>query len=152
MWTTQLRKTPNADLDMHIGPAQDRTTYGSPIPTASNPRSTRVTPWSSQFSSMWMGAGVAPNKVSNKELYLKTCCRDVIAEIKHRCVRWLGLQMPQDRIPEVALRWTPTRNRKQGLQKITWRRTVEAELRGMDLSWNHSTTGCQRPGQVEEQH
>ena len=78
-----------------------------------------------------------PNKISNKELYMKTGCRDVITEVKHRRLRWLGhvLRMPPERIPKVALRWTPPGKRKRGRPKITWRRTVEAELKEMGLSW-----------------
>ena len=54
---------------------------------------------------------------------------------KHR-LRWLGhvLRMPQDSIPKVALRWTPTGKRNRGRPKNTWRRTITIELSDMGLT------------------
>lgn len=63
-----------------------------------------------------------PNKISNKELHMKTGCRDVITEIKHRRLKWLGhvLQMPPEWIPKVALRWTPTGKKEERLNCWRW--------------------------------
>ncbi|XP_061913857.1 uncharacterized protein LOC133656987 [Entelurus aequoreus] len=46
--------------------------------------------------------------------------------------------MDQDRIPKIALRWTPPGKRKQGRSKNTWRRTVTAELKEMNLTWGEA--------------
>ena len=50
-----------------------------------------------------------PNKISNNDLYRKTGCTSIDLEIKKRRLRWLGhvLRMSPERIPKVALRWTP---------------------------------------------
>ena len=81
-----------------------------------------------------------PNKISNRDLYRTTGSSDVISEIRSRRLRWLGhvFRMPPGRIPKVALRWTPPGKRKRGRPKITWRRTVEAELSEMGLSWGEA--------------
>jgi len=42
--------------------------------------------------------------------------------------------MSPERIPKVALRWTPAGKRKRGRPKTTWRKTVETELSEMGLS------------------
>ena len=81
-----------------------------------------------------------PNKISNADLYKKTKCQSVVLEIKRRRIRWLGhvLRMDQDRIPKVALRWTPPGKRKRGRPKTTWRRTVMTELTEMGLTWGEA--------------
>ena len=46
--------------------------------------------------------------------------------------------MPKVSIPKVALRWTPPGRRKPGRPKITWRKSVMAELQDMGLSWGEA--------------
>ncbi len=86
-----------------------------------------------------------PEKISNEDLYRKTNCRNVVLEIKHRRLRWLGhvLRMDQNRIPKVALRWTPPGKRKQGRPKTTWRRTVTSELKMANLTWGEAQHAAQ---------
>ena len=81
-----------------------------------------------------------PNKISNSDLYQKTGCTSVEQEIKKRQLRWLGhvLRMSPERIPKVALRWTPAGKRKRGRPKTTWRKTIEKELKEMGLSWGEA--------------
>jgi len=43
--------------------------------------------------------------------------------------------MLPERIPKVALRWTPTSKRKSGRPKTTWRKTVETEQSETGFSW-----------------
>ena len=78
-----------------------------------------------------------PNKIPNVELHKKTDSMNMSLEIKHRRLCWLGhiLRMSEDRIPKVAMRWTPSGRRKRGRPKTTWRRTVMKELEEMGLSW-----------------
>ncbi|XP_062588558.1 uncharacterized protein LOC134250223 [Saccostrea cucullata] len=40
-----------------------------------------------------------------------------------------------DDITRVALRWTPEGKRRKGRPKTTWRRTVEKELKEINLTW-----------------
>ena len=53
--------------------------------------------------------------------------------------RWLRighvLLRENNNISKVALRWTPEGKRKKARPKSTWRRTEEAELRTLHLSW-----------------
>jgi hypothetical protein len=53
------------------------------------------------------------------------------------------MRMPQERIPKVALRWTPPGKRKRGRPKTTWRRTVVAELKEMGLTWGEAQAAAQ---------
>ena len=78
-----------------------------------------------------------PNNISNVDLYKKTGCNSAVLDIKRRRLRWLGhvLRMPQDSIPNVALRCTPPGKGKRGRPKMTWRQSVLGELKEMGLSW-----------------
>lgn len=88
------------------------------------------------------------NTISNTNLYIKTRSNTISQEIKIRRLRWLGhvFRMPCERIPKVALRWTPPGKRKRGRPRITWRCTVETELEEMGLSWGSTV---QSPGQTQ---
>jgi hypothetical protein len=46
------------------------------------------------------------------------------------------LRKEPDDTTKIALYWTPEGKRKRGRPKVTWRRTVEAELKDMKESWN----------------
>ena len=46
--------------------------------------------------------------------------------------------MQPERIPNVALRWTPAGRRKRGRPKTTWRKTAEIELSEMGLTWREA--------------
>ena len=50
--------------------------------------------------------------------------RAIQRKIKRRRLWWLGyiLRMSHNRIPMVALRWTPQGKRKEGRFKATWRK------------------------------
>ena len=74
------------------------------------------------------------------ELHKKTACNSAVLEIKRRRLRWLGhvLRMPNERIPKVALRWTPPGRRKPGRPKTTQRKTEMAELHDVGLSWGEA--------------
>ena len=78
-----------------------------------------------------------PEKIRNEDL-LKSCNMEPISAcVRRRRLRWLGhvLRLPNNSLARVALRWTPQGKRKRGRPKITWRRSVEAELRDTGLTW-----------------
>ena len=78
-----------------------------------------------------------PNKISNEDL-LTRCQQDSMDSIvTKRRWNWIGhvLRREQDSIPRVALHWTPEGRRKRGRPKTTWRRTVEEEMKYMNLTW-----------------
>ena len=84
-----------------------------------------------------------PNKISNNDLYQKTGCTSMqvwILKSRKRWLRWLGhvLRMSLEKIPKVALRWTPAGKRKRGRPKTTWKKTVENELSEMGFSWGEA--------------
>ena len=82
-----------------------------------------------------------PNKISNLELYAKTKCNSIEAEVKYKRLRWLGhvLRMEHSRIPKKCLKWTPTTGkRKQGRPKMTWRQSTEKDLFNLELTWGEA--------------
>ena len=81
-----------------------------------------------------------PNKISNRNLLKKTNCKNISMEIKEKPLRWLGhvFRMDHQRLPKVALRWTPPGRRKPGRPKTTWRRTIEAELKQGGFTWGEA--------------
>ena len=72
-----------------------------------------------------------PRTISNEELYRRTNTAPLSVEIKRRRWCWIGRinRMALNAIPRVAMRWTPTGKRKRGRPKLTWRRSVEEEIR-----------------------
>lgn len=54
--------------------------------------------------------------------------------------------MPSDRVPKVALGWTPTRKRKIGRWKTTWQRTVMKEPEEFDLTLGKTLASNDRTG------
>jgi hypothetical protein len=48
--------------------------------------------------------------------------------------------MPVSNITRIALRWTPQGERPTGRPKITWRRTIESELKELDMTWEEAET------------
>ena len=57
--------------------------------------------------------------------------------IMRRRWKWIGhvMRREQGNITRTALRWTSEGKRKRGRPKITWRRTVEAELKTFNHTW-----------------
>ena len=77
-----------------------------------------------------------PEKILNEDLLKRCNCHSIAEELKKRRFRWLGhvLRMTNERLPKVALRWTPPGKRKPGRPRTTWRRTVLAELQDLGYS------------------
>ena len=86
-----------------------------------------------------------PERISNEELHRVTKCNSVVLEIRRRRFNWLGhvFRMAPDRIPKVALGWTPAGKRKRGRPKTTWRRTVATELKEVNLTWGQALHAAQ---------
>lgn len=85
-----------------------------------------------------------PNKITNIELH-KKCEIDSMADIiQQRRFRWVGhcLRREKDNIARVATTWTPEGKRRVGRPKTTWRRTVEAELTDLKLTWGSAAVAA----------
>ncbi|XP_061188858.1 uncharacterized protein LOC133197034 [Saccostrea echinata] len=78
-----------------------------------------------------------PNTISNQDLLNRCQQEDMATIIIRRRWNWLGhvLRRDSDSIIKTALFWTPEGKRKRGRPKVTWRRTVEAELKVQKRSW-----------------
>ena len=60
-------------------------------------------------------------------------------EITHRRMRWLGhvMKMAPNRIPKVALHWTPPGKRRRGRLK-TWAKPIASELEEISFSMDQT--------------
>ena len=78
-----------------------------------------------------------PNKISNDELLRRCQAEDMSTIIKKRRWRWIGhvLRKDPNNLTKTALHWTPEGKRRRGRPKITWRRTVEAEMKDANQTW-----------------
>uniref|UniRef100_A0A8D8XXM4 Craniofacial development protein 2 n=1 Tax=Cacopsylla melanoneura TaxID=428564 RepID=A0A8D8XXM4_9HEMI len=78
-----------------------------------------------------------PNVIPNHELWSKTNQEPVATTIKKRKFGWIGhtLRKSPDDISRQTLDWNPQGRRKPGRPRITWRRTVEKEVKDEGKSW-----------------
>ena len=78
-----------------------------------------------------------PAKISNIELHKQTNSTDMRTILKRKRWVWIGhvLRRPQENITRTALRWTPEGKRRRGRPKMTWRRTIESEMKEHNLTW-----------------
>ena len=86
-----------------------------------------------------------PNIISNRELLKLANVKSIEQTIRERRHRLLGhvLRMENNRAPKVAMRWTPaTGKRKRGRPRITWRRTIEKDLKEIGFSWGEAETAA----------
>lgn len=79
-----------------------------------------------------------PEKMSKSELWRRTRQKSVIQTIKERKWRWIGhiLRRDHSNVTRQALEWNPQGKRRRGRPAHTWRRSLEAEMRSVKLSWS----------------
>ena len=77
-----------------------------------------------------------PNVISNKDLFERCGTEPMATILMRRRWRWIGHVTRQEAsIAKTAMHWTPEGKRKRGRPKITWRRTVEKEIKEMGKTW-----------------
>ena len=77
-----------------------------------------------------------PNVISNKDLFERYGTEPMATILMRRRWRWIGHVTRQEAsIAKSAMHWTPEGKRKRGRPKITWRRTVEKEIKEMGKTW-----------------
>jgi hypothetical protein len=78
-----------------------------------------------------------PEKISNKDLWLRTSQEPVETAIRRRRWSWLGhtLRKPSQSIVRQALKWTPQGQRRRGRPRNTWRRQLHSEMKTAHLTW-----------------
>ena len=82
-----------------------------------------------------------PKKISNEELLIGCGQQDMEDIITRRRWNWIGhvLRREPDSIIRTALHWTPEGKRKKGRPRMTWRRTVEKEIKDLKMTWGSLT-------------
>ena len=78
-----------------------------------------------------------PRTISNRDLLARCQQEDMETIITRKRWRWIVhvLRKDANSITKVAIHWTPEGKRKRDRPKKTWQRTVEAEMKNMNLSW-----------------
>jgi hypothetical protein len=71
-----------------------------------------------------------PKTISNTELWKTTQQIPISSEIKMTKWKWIGhiLRKDQNNITRKGLDWNPQGERRKGRPRVTWKRTVSAEL------------------------
>lgn len=86
-----------------------------------------------------------PETITNEELLKKTGEKPMEQEVKRRKWGWIGHCLrKEDAIEKEALRWNPQGARKRGRPRMTWRRSVEEEMREDGKSWTDLQTLAKR--------
>ena len=78
-----------------------------------------------------------PMKVSNEEVLRRCNLEDLGNVIAKRRWTWIGhiLRREPSSLVRTALHWTPEGKRRKGRPRMTWRRTVEGEMKAMRRTW-----------------
>ena len=77
-----------------------------------------------------------PNVISNKDLFERCGTEPMATILMRRRWRWIGHVTRQEAsIAKTAMHWTPEGKRKRVRPKITWRRTIEKEIKEMGKTW-----------------
>ena len=86
-----------------------------------------------------------PRKVTNEEVLGQCNMEDLGTIITRRRWTWIGhvLRRDSSSITKTALHWTPEGKRKKGRPRMTWRRTVEGEMKVMGQTWGSITRMAQ---------
>ena len=79
-----------------------------------------------------------PACISNQDLWDHTGQLPPPLQIRKRKLTWIGHTLKKDEgnITRQALRWNPQGKRKRGRPKITWRRSLEQEMKNSRHSWH----------------
>ena len=82
-----------------------------------------------------------PERISNEDLLTRCGKEDMETTIIKRRWKWIGhiLRKDPSSITRTALHWTLDGKRKRGRPRVTWRRTVDSEIKAMQHSWGSLT-------------
>ena len=82
------------------------------------------------------------DRVKNEVILDRTNQRQLTDIIQERRLRWLGhvFRMDDNRFPKQTLKWAPVGKRGRGRPKLTWRNTIEKDLRERNITWDEAST------------
>ena len=78
--------------------------------------------------------------VTNIEILKRTGQRELTEILRERRLRWFGhvVRMGEERIPKRVLNWIPPGRRKRGRPRLSWRGTLEGDLKKLDITWKEA--------------
>ena len=82
------------------------------------------------------------DRIKNEVILDRTNQRQLTDIIQERRLRWLGhvFRMDDNRFPKQTLKWAPIGKRGRGRPKLTWRNTIEKDLRECNITWDEAST------------
>lgn len=81
-----------------------------------------------------------PERISNQELWQRTGQEPITDTIQSRKWRWIGhtIRREQTSITRQALDWNPQGKRRRERPCLTWKRTLQAELKTISMTWEEA--------------
>jgi len=78
-----------------------------------------------------------PELISNKDLWIRTGQEPIVTTIKRRHWKWIGhtLRKGERNIARHAMDWNPQGTRKRGRPRITWRSSIQKDLKEINMTW-----------------
>ena len=78
--------------------------------------------------------------ITNVEILKRTGQREIGDVLMERRLRWYGhvARMAEERIPKIVMKWKPTGKRRRGRPRLTWRHTIETDLKRLDITWDEA--------------
>jgi hypothetical protein len=81
-----------------------------------------------------------PERISNQDLWQRTRQEPIVNTIQTRKWKWVEhtLRRTETSIPRHGSDWNPKGKRKRGRPALTWRRTLQAELKTVRMTWGEA--------------
>ena len=86
-----------------------------------------------------------PEVIFNRDLWIRTGQEPVVTTIKRRRWKWIGhtLRKGERNIARHAMDWNPQGTRKRGRPRITWRRSIQKDLKEINMTWCEAKRAAQ---------
>ena len=86
-----------------------------------------------------------PEVIFNKDLWVRTGQEPIVTTIKRRRWKWIGhtLREGERNIARHAMDWNPQGTRKRGRPRIKWRRSIQKDLKEINMTWCEAKRAAQ---------
>ena len=87
-----------------------------------------------------------PDVISNKDLWIRTGQEPIVTTIiRRRCWKRIGhtLRKGERNITHHAMDWNPQGTRKPGRPRTTWRRSIQKDLKEINMTWYEAKRAAQ---------
>ena len=87
-----------------------------------------------------------PDVISNKDLWIRTGQEPIVTTIiRRRCWKRIGhtLRKGERNIARHSMDWNPQGTRKPGRPRTTWRRSIQEDLKEINMTWCEAKRAAQ---------